>query len=593
MKIQINKVISLTLIYFGTILTGCASVAHIPSAPSVDYFERGRKYLSVDYFERGRKYLNEKNYNLAIQNFTEYINRNSGNNRILAPAYSNRCMAFYLKGEYDIAIRDCSEAIRLNPKLRHSYRYRGFSFLGKQQYELAIRDFTECIYLDPNKADAYAGRGAAYSAKDSYNSSIKDLTEAIRLGPKSWWSYSVISFTYLDMGNLDKAEENMRKAADLKNKIRDKAGMLENIGLIYLKQGKWESALVHSKTINEMSNDLAWNWLFRSIAAYKMGDINLAKSAYEKWIKLQKPSDKKGLEKYLPEQLHFYLNNLPTSIASPSKIDSFQKQLKDTTPPKIYISKKGDEQKPKNVIDIQGNYHALLIGINNYQKLEKLETPVFDVQILSELLQHKYGFYTQTLVNEKATRDNIIDTINEIRKKLQKEDKLIIYYAGHGHFDKNTGTGYWLPVDAERDSDTKWIMADTITTNIKRISADHVMVIADSCYSGTLSRGIRVNIGSGALRTRYINKILKKRSRILIASGGNEPVIDSGGAGHSVFAQALIDGLNEIERKVFTAEELLVGHIKEAVAGSTEQTPEFKIIRNSGHKGGDFVFRKQ
>jgi hypothetical protein len=82
----------------------------------------------------------------------------------------------------------------------------------------------------------------------------------------------------------------------------------------------------------------------------------------------------------------------------------------------------------------------------------------------------------------------------------------------------------------------------------------------------------------------------KKRCRVLLASGGNEPVADSGYGKNSVFAQAFIEGLTDMDKKVFTASELFYSHIREQVAGNAEQVPEYNIIRNSGHSGGDFVF---
>ena len=87
--------------------------------------------------------------------------------------------------------------------------------------------------------------------------------------------------------------------------------------------------------------------------------------------------------------------------------------------------------------------------------------------------------------------------------------------------------------------------------------------------------------------------MMDKSSRVLIASGGNEPVADAGGKGHSIFAQVFIEALKNPIERVFTAEELLVHQIKESVAGRANQTPEYKIRRNSGHEGGDFVFVKK
>ncbi len=84
--------------------------------------------------------------------------------------------------------------------------------------------------------------------------------------------------------------------------------------------------------------------------------------------------------------------------------------------------------------------------------------------------------------------------------------------------------------------------------------------------------------------------MLEGRSRTLIASGGDEPVADGGEGGHSVFAGALLRGLAQTEREVFTAEELFYGYIREPVAGRSDQTPEYNPLRNSGHESGDFVF---
>ncbi|OGW16767.1 MAG: hypothetical protein A3K09_08570, partial [Nitrospinae bacterium RIFCSPLOWO2_12_FULL_47_7] len=91
-------------------------------------------------------------------------------------------------------------------------------------------------------------------------------------------------------------------------------------------------------------------------------------------------------------------------------------------------------------------------------------------------------------------------------------------------------------------------------------------------------------------REEFLKKMRAKPSRTLMASGGNEPVSDSGGSGHSVFADTFLKALREVDKTTFTAEELFHSFIKERVAGKSEQTPEYNTIKNSGHDGGDFVF---
>ena len=111
--------------------------------------------------------------------------------------------------------------------------------------------------------------------------------------------------------------------------------------------------------------------------------------------------------------------------------------------------------------------------------------------------------------------------------------------------------------------------------------------------SKKLVEGKSYAVVAGINDYKHINKLFEKPSRVLIASGGNEPVTDAGGKGHSIFSDVLITALKEPFQEVFTAEELMTRHLKESVAGRTEQTPEYKVIRNSGHDGGDFIFVKR
>lgn len=237
-----------------------------------------------------------------------------------------------------------------------------------------------------------------------------------------------------------------------------------------------------------------------------------------------------------------------------------------------------------------GRAFALIIGINTYQNLDRLKTAVSDARAVNDTLKEQYGFETFLILDEQASRANILNAINSLRKKLTEKDQLLIYYAGHGDFNPNTDTAYWLPVDAQRDMTTNWIEAKSISDQLKEISARHILIVADSCYSGTMTRKASTDLTAGSTREYYLQKLRQKPARVLIASGGNEPVADSGGKGHSVFADAFLQALRNPDRDVFTAEELHTNHIRESVAGRTPQTPEYKTIRNSGHEGGDFIF---
>ncbi len=133
-----------------------------------------------------------------------------------------------------------------------------------------------------------------------------------------------------------------------------------------------------------------------------------------------------------------------------------------------------------------GRYHALVIGNNAYRYLPKLETAVNDAEAVAALLEGRYGFRITKLIN--ATRQDITGAFNDLRKTLTENDNLLVYYAGHGVLDEEAQEGYWLPVDARSDDDSDWFPNDRLTRYLTAISARHVMVIADSVYSGNLTR---------------------------------------------------------------------------------------------------------
>jgi hypothetical protein len=240
----------------------------------------------------------------------------------------------------------------------------------------------------------------------------------------------------------------------------------------------------------------------------------------------------------------------------------------------------------------RGAYYALVIGINGYQHLPPLQTPLNDAAEIASTLSLQYGFNTQLL--RDATRDQILRALGDYRGKLHESDSLLIYYAGHGYYDRDADEAYWFPVDAEKNNPARWIVATEITGQARAIPARHVLVVSDSCYSGMLTRDVRPTLGDPGERDVYLQKLMQGKSRYVMASGGNEPVADSDTAGHpsnhSVFASALLHGLNEIKLNEFSAEELFNQFVREQVGGRSRQLPEYNPIRDSGHDSGAFVF---
>ena len=102
--------------------------------------------------------------------------------------------------DYDRAITDYSEAIRLDPKLTNAYSLRALLYLLiKHDYDRAVTDLGDVIRLNPS-ATSYYNRGSAYSRKDDLKRAIKDYTEAIRLDPKFAAAYKNRATAYMNKG---------------------------------------------------------------------------------------------------------------------------------------------------------------------------------------------------------------------------------------------------------------------------------------------------------------------------------------------------------------------------------------------------------
>jgi len=229
-----------------------------------------------------------------------------------------------------------------------------------------------------------------------------------------------------------------------------------------------------------------------------------------------------------------------------------------------------------------GRYHAIVIGNDAYTSLPRLETAVNDARAVARILAERYGFDVTLLTD--ATRADILRAFNATRRNLDHSDNLLIYYAGHGWLDEDAARGYWLPVDALPGDPTNWVSNAAITDAVRAVQAKHVMIMADSCYSGSLTRGISVSLQT----PDYVSRMASKKARTVMSSGGLEPVLDEGGDGHSVFAKALLGALRENS-------EILDGHtlfsrIRRPVMVNSDQTPEYGDIRRAGHDGGDFLF---
>jgi uncharacterized caspase-like protein len=261
-----------------------------------------------------------------------------------------------------------------------------------------------------------------------------------------------------------------------------------------------------------------------------------------------------------------------------------------------------------------GRRYALVIGNQHYPEgaeFAPLATPLKDAEDVAVMLRDEYGFALELppthddpspypLLLRDASRIDILRAMERLEGTLGKEDSLVIYYAGHGSRHERTGASFWVPVEktvAAQRSTYNWISADDVNRAIKGFEARHVLVISDSCFSGTMASRDSKPVPMPDPRKRderqkALDLAARRSSRYLLSSGANEPVADEGGEGHSIFARALLKAFHEYPEDLFTAGELAFGRIRPGVAGGANQAPQYIYLFGSGNDGGELVFER-
>jgi hypothetical protein len=153
------------------------------------------------------------------------------------------------------------------------------------------------------------------------------------------------------------------------------------------------------------------------------------------------------------------------------------------------------------------NIYALLIGINDYapdSEVRSLQGCVPDIQMVEEYLKDRIptgNLYLQSLFNDQATRQAVIDVFRRHLGQAGSEDTVLFYYAGHGS-QEDAPEEFWT-IEPDRLNETL-VLYDSRSKNgldladkelavlIGEVAQKnpHILLILDSCHSGSGTRNL-------------------------------------------------------------------------------------------------------
>lgn len=266
---------------------------------------------------------------------------------------------------------------------------------------------------------------------------------------------------------------------------------------------------------------------------------------------------------------------------------------------------------------------AVIIAIDQYKNgIPPLRSPVADARALAGLLQQHHGYGPLCLMlNQDASKANLQEFFTQVLPgRVCQQDRVFFYFAGHGiALDDPDGdgfAGYLLPQDAKATDRSSFLPMADVYRWLTALPCHHLLAVLDCCFAGAFHWANTREVGDFVevlYQERYEGYIRDPAWQVITSAAYNEradDVVDGlvigrrddvNGAGHSPFAQALLDGLQgEADLApapngdgVITASELEVYLRTRFEAQSRHngyhQTPQLFPMRDK-HRRGEYIF---
>jgi len=244
----------------------------------------------------------------------------------------------------------------------------------------------------------------------------------------------------------------------------------------------------------------------------------------------------------------------------------------------------------------RGTDYALILAGDNYDHWRKLDNPIYDAQSLQKELVQNFGYAPQNiLLRENPTKRDIHDVLTELHHRtFDKNDRLLIYVAGHGFMD-DFGEGFLVTretlLPAEDPDLGSGLDLSRFRSAIDQLPIPHILLVLDVCYGGSFKerRVIPAYTSESldappSLDALIANK-MKSVSRLYIASGGLRQAYDGDPGMHSPFARTFLKTLQQFGGKEHIID---MGRIDGAVYGLCPH-PYYGTF-GIQQEGGDFIF---
>ncbi|MGP0089480.1 MAG: caspase family protein [Xanthobacteraceae bacterium] len=451
-------------------------------------------------------------------------------------------------GGGDETIAACSRLIASNalkgPALATAFSNRGVAYKRKGDYDRAIADYDEAIKLNPSSAIAYINRCADYNAKGAHDRAIADCNAALKLDPKNGNALNNRGFGYLQKGDLDHAIADLSEFIRLYLKFA--AGYC-NRGDAYLRKGELDRALADLNEAIAIDPQHTPAFTFRGLVLEKKGDRERARADFEMALSLPAA---------------------PYSSVGQSAHETARARLAALSGPQTTTLTSAAPTGPSAApLGELGRRVALVIGNSSYTAVPALPNPRRDAQALAEALR-SVGF-TVTLADD-LPRDQLVDALRRFAADAEKADWAVIYFAGHGI--EIGGVNYLIPVDArlisDRDAQFEAVSLDQV---LGAVEGAHKLrlVLLDACRENPFARQIRRTVAARSIG-RGLARIEPGAGTLVAYAARDGQVALDGDGQNSPFTAALVKRLKDPGLEINKLFRLLHDDVMEATDNRQE-----------------------
>jgi tetratricopeptide (TPR) repeat protein len=473
-----------------------------------------------------------------------------------------------------LAFSDCERAINL---------------ITKAQYvspEQAVVFHEQAIDLCPGYIRPYELAGNYYRKKDDINKAVQFFKSAAELGSNNNKLYYLLADLMLKQGQVNEASYYIEKSIELRK--------------------NYPKALSLKNKILKMSDDHGPEIIIFE-PADRRGVVGIVLE-HESITVRGMVSDKSGLARFSINELEvevdekdFFLKDIVLKDGKNLITIEAQDNIGNKTELVLKVDHKKPLREVKKALDqkvelsqLYTNSYAVLIGIDKYEKWPPLEFAVADTKAIREIFERSGFENIITVQDHEATQRRLLTILgHELPKVMKRNDRLVIYFAGHGQTEEQASgkkKGYIIPVDADPNNYfATAISMETLRGLTARIPAKHILYIMDSCYSGL---GLSRSAGISSNTDEYIKKMTSRRAVQIITAGGKDEQVEERD-GHGLFTTYLLQGLegeaDSNKDRIITATELgAFLRPKVSNASDMRQTPLYGRIEGEG----EFLFLK-